>query len=158
MDKQLILDNIDRAIELVTSQPAHLFALDNFVKKEPCGTLFCTAGLIASQPEFREQGWCLRWEGSEWRPSLIPHVGGQDIRSTGSADASFGPKAWDNLFTAPDDSPFDRAFYAAAGIAVGWVGEPGENGIQDYVVLPVERHRELAVWRLCEQRKLVEAL
>jgi hypothetical protein len=50
-----IRDNLLRAIELVEGEPDRLFSLFDFERETTCGTLHCTLGLIASDPNFEEQ-------------------------------------------------------------------------------------------------------
>ena len=54
-DYALIKRNIQRAIELVTKQPESNFSLNSYKAERDCGTLFCTAGLLFEQREFRIQ-------------------------------------------------------------------------------------------------------
>lgn len=54
-----ILENLRKAYEIVAATPEETVCLDTYRRETPCGTLFCTAGLLAQDPFFKKQGFRL---------------------------------------------------------------------------------------------------
>ena len=108
MSKEIILSNLRLLRSAVEAQPEQLFDLARFKKEEPCGTLFCTAGLAASMPEFQAQGMhfesqahpLFRSSSARWRvkigESYLWDEGGDTSTST---DNLFGEESSNTLFT-----------------------------------------------------------
>lgn len=115
MNKELVLSNLRLLRNAVEKQPEQLFDLEQFKKEEPCGTLFCTAGLAASMPEFKAQG--MRFE-SEAHP-LVPsppwwrvkigdsYLWDDEYDTSTNADKLFGEDSSNTLFTERSEGACD---------------------------------------------------
>lgn len=93
MSKELILSNLKLLRDAVEAQPEQLFDLGRYKQEEPCGTLFCTAGLAATMPAFQKQGMRLVKDGLWWMVT----VDGNEIYDS-SADDIFGYDCFNVLF------------------------------------------------------------
>lgn len=85
-----IIQNLRLAIAIVESEPEALFDLGLFVCRTRCGTLHCTAGLLATHPHFQALGWHLDPE------SEVHSVDGGTSRHR--FDKDFGANAYSRLF------------------------------------------------------------
>jgi hypothetical protein len=146
MTKELILSNLRLLRSAVEAQPEKLFDLAQFKQEEPCGTLFCTAGLAATMPEFQKQGIRLVGEVSPYNNSTYwrVQINGEELwdgdEDGGPADALFGECSADNCFSERWGSEYDEA------ILGDW--EHAEDNITD---------KQLALSRLDAQIEFVEA-
>lgn len=138
MTKELILSNLRLLRSAVEAQPEKLFDLSNYKQESKCGTLFCTAGLAATMPEFQEQGMGFRpLPAAPWK--CIVTIGDEDIDDWGVAAPLFGDKAWDACFAGRADGLFDDEY-------------PGDLYGGSFVT-----DKQLALWRLDAQIEAVEA-
>ena len=111
MNKTKILDNLQRLRGLVEAFPEELINLDRFCITKDCGTLFCVAGLMATDPYFQRFGYKLN-RSSEYTNSpfyvyresnyIFDRINGIDV----SADI-FGVDAYDRLFDQRGNGEFD---------------------------------------------------
>lgn len=126
-----ILENLRKAYEIVAATPEETVCLDTFRRETPCGTLFCTAGLLAQDPFFKKQGF-----------RLVPAGKGHylDLDDDDLTDRLFGESAFGVLFEAYGDGDDDNEFLS-------------EESAGD------ERptHKELALLRLRKQIADVES-
>lgn len=120
MSKTKILENLKLLHSAVLSQPESHFGLAQFKQEEPCGTLFCTAGLAATMPEFQAQGVELvgtptpsLYGTKTWWQVLINGEPLWDVDEyIAPADDLFGDAAADNCFSERWESPYDEAVLA----------------------------------------------
>jgi hypothetical protein len=97
-----IIENLKKAIEVVEACPEAVLDLQHYKQETPCGTLFCTAGLLATTPFFMEQG--LQLVPIEDRDSAYnvtnPKICSDFVfgMSTAWANAMFGGGGFVNLF------------------------------------------------------------
>ncbi len=94
MGKLFILANIDEAIRLVTEQPEKMFDLSSFAQKTDCGTIYCTAGLLATSAHFRALGWRLQVA----EDGAIPCILGLPALCSAYLPEQFGPAAADLFY------------------------------------------------------------
>lgn len=126
--------NLIEAIRVVDAEPDNLVDLDTYERETPCGTLHCTAGLLAHQPYFQAQG--LR---------LLKEIPGRDHLTIHNPFPTFsnlfGILAWDRLFTPRSEGVWDeeliREFEA-----------PNED---DEPTQPAPTDKQLALARLRKQ-------
>ena len=125
-----ILENLRKAYEIVAATPEETVCLDTFRRETPCGTLFCTAGLLAQDPFFKKQGFRLRPADDSYYLNVDDE----------KADRLFGESAFGVLFEAYGDGDDDNEFLS-------------EDSAGD------ERptHKELALLRLRKQIADVES-
>ncbi len=97
-----IIENLDKAIEIMESLPTGLINLANFGSPE-CGTLACTAGHLARDEFFKQQGfsWIVKAFPCLNKRPLFTVQGGQDLNEM------FGQYAYKRLSTIRGESPFD---------------------------------------------------
>lgn len=125
-----ILENLRKAYEIVAATPEETVCLDTFRRETPCGTLFCTAGLLAQDPFFKKQGFRLLSADNSYYLNVDDE----------KADRLFGESAFDVLFETYGDGLDDNEFLS-------------EESAGD------ERptHKELALLRLRKQIADVES-
>ncbi len=92
MSRDTIRCNLIEAIRVVEAEP--VLHLDSFISEHACGTLYCTAGLLAIQPYFQRQG--LRFDGN-WAVTWYLDAP-RDL---------FGEDAFDRLFAASEMGVWD---------------------------------------------------
>jgi hypothetical protein len=99
-----ILNNLDIAIQAVTDQPEKLFDLASYICKTECGTLYCTAGVLAQHPHFQALGWTL----------ACGLVGIRSTQGTLSlqqgADSHLGEDAWNRLLAPRGEGVWDQIY------------------------------------------------
>jgi hypothetical protein len=102
-----VLKNLFTLLGAVQAQPEANFDLSSYARKEPCGTLFCTAGLAASLPHFQSQGMALiPWSTN----TFMVEINGLDIDvREADTDKMFGPDAWYSLFATYADGRRDES-------------------------------------------------
>lgn len=140
---QLIIDNLNLLIAAVEAQPEPLFSLRKYREEAPCGTLFCTAGLAATMPEFNAQGMCFGPSGLE---AVIPTINGVFLDSSRPSDPLFGENAWNNIFAGYNDGARDDI--------LGGVYAMRENGygeMETEWTSPLMADKDLALARLRKQ-------
>jgi hypothetical protein len=86
-----IKHNLELAIDYMEQQNATKFNLTQYVRVTDCGTLYCTAGLLATKPEFIQQGFCSDKSGEVEFDGNMLGIGP-------GADALFGESSFDRLF------------------------------------------------------------
>lgn len=84
------IDNLEALLTAVKAQPEHLFNLNYWRQEEPCGTLFCVAGLAASMPKFQALG-------LNWSKHGDPTFNGISMWNRGG-DVLFGDDSMNELF------------------------------------------------------------
>jgi hypothetical protein len=132
MNNDKIISNLFLLRDAVAKYEPKLFNLSSYKKVRECGTLYCTAGLAATLPAFKEQGMALQADGWDWS---IVRVNGHDIDDDGIADGLFGEDAWKTCFAPREEGKYDGNF-------------PGlyDDSVTD---------KELALWRLSRQISIV---
>mgnify|MGYP001576459888 CR=1 FL=1 len=90
MSRDTIRCNLIEAIRLVEAEP--VLELDQYLTETTCGTLYCTAGLLAQQPYFQRQGMRLS-QDEDWGGLSI----GTYFLTIGHREL-FGDDAFDRLF------------------------------------------------------------
>lgn len=113
MNNMTIIDNLMRIRKLVSDYPEENIYLDRFcVQKSDCGTLYCVAGLMASDPYFQNMGFHLRRENPESPTSPLfvfyksRFIFDMDNDVDVSADI-FGQGAYRRLFEQRGDGLYD---------------------------------------------------
>lgn len=103
----LIVMNLESLLEAVKEQPEELFNLNSYKREAECGTLFCTAGLAATMPEFQEQGYdfCVKYDSV-----FLVTVNGAEVTSSTVVDPAFGEQAFDQVFSMRGGSSFDEKY------------------------------------------------
>ncbi len=128
--KQFILNNINEALLAVHATPEQVINLSTY--RTSCGTHYCLAGILTETPHFQALGW-------DWSHLSLPAINGSDVdRGEEPADAHLGARAWNNLFASRGNGDLDFAIL---------------KGQQGFIT-----DKDLAICRLVEQRKLVEAM
>jgi hypothetical protein len=113
----MILKNLTKLRELVEATHEKQFNLATFRTDHPCGTVFCAAGIAASDPYFQAQGLTLQPTGYITQPyELCLH----DVGITASVPDNrtvvkglskmFGRDAWNRLFVEWPGGIFDDEF------------------------------------------------
>lgn len=141
MNRSIILNNLNEARAIVEAAPADSINLDDYRRETECGTLFCTAGLLASSPYFMALGMYLRpiakkrHDADPTNPRwTIERQGflGSDMDTW--LDPMFGPSAWGNLFT------------------------PANTGVSMHKMPPGSTHKDLALKRIDLQIAYIKEL
>lgn len=101
----LIAANLSVLLEAVKTQPENLFALSRYSQVKECGTLFCTAGLAATMPYFKEQGMELKQPYKN--DVTLVYINGIEVDDLDVADSLFGEDAWTRLFATYGHGDFD---------------------------------------------------
>jgi hypothetical protein len=130
MNNDKIISNLFLLRDAVAKYEPKLFDLSSYKKERECGTLYCTAGLAATLPVFKEQGMILQAAGFDC--SMV-RVNGHDIDDDGIADGLFGEDAWRTCFAPRGEGKYD----------------------DDFQGLYVDSDKELALWRLSQQISIV---
>lgn len=136
-----IKQNLEILLAAVEAQPETLFDLDAFRQDEPCGTLYCTAGLAATLPYFQ----CLGLKLDD--TCVWTEVTGKGVDVIdGGGDYLFGENSWYNLFTPPGEGRLD------ALVGYKYEGElVGKHSSGCGIYKPNMSDKELAIARLKEQ-------
>lgn len=119
MSKDTILSNLKLLHEAVSAFPEERLDLESFKREEPCGTLFCTAGLAASMPEFQAQGMHFEAEPHPLVPSSVwwrVKIGDsllwdEEADSSVAADELFGKDSANTLFAERGQGDCDDEFF-----------------------------------------------
>lgn len=102
-----IKENLIKAIEIVSAYDQNLFNLNTYRFIGDCGTILCSAGLLASHPFFNKQG-------LTFPPlALAPRkVGESSSMSKGDwTNEMFGTDAYDTLFEQSGFGSWDDQFF-----------------------------------------------
>lgn len=148
MNNEKIVKNLKLLREAVEAFPEERLDLGQFKKEEPCHTLFCTAGLAASMPEFQEQGLSFKLMEPNWWQVVVNGEPMWDVDEDaefdeyGPADALFGENAANNLFCERWDGARDSDLYET-------------GGEREYAYMS---DKALAIWRLDRQMEAVAAV
>lgn len=136
-----IVANLELLRAAVEAQPVGLFDLSFYKKEEPCGTLFCTAGLACSMPEFIAKGFgfITAWGHKE---AVFASVDSVEISGSDKTDPTFGKDSWSRLFEVRNDGEFDKEHPDFGDIS----DEFYEVGVD-----PSVTDKDLALWRLEQQ-------
>ena len=132
-----IVRNLEILKAAVEAQPEKLFDLRAFKREASCGTLFCTAGLAATMPEFIEQGLELAALGDGWWAVEVDGVG---IDESAKSHTIFGSNSFANLFDARDCGAMDDSH--PDSYTDGLYGTTIHSSVTD---------KQLAIWRLEQQ-------
>lgn len=149
-DKLVVL-NLERLIAAVEQHPEVEFNLDYFkvdtmdCNGNVCGTLFCTAGLATTLPEFKAAGFELVARPNHHYPSYSVQVNGDHIVASEDTDKTFGASAFRNLFAGRNDGDFDKDHGGAVSVASDDIFANNWK-IGEHVT-----DKELALWRLNKQ-------
>lgn len=132
-----ILNNLTILRDAVAAQPEDLFDLNSYKTEEPCGTLFCTAGLATTMPYFQDLGVSMR----QWSLNgFYVQVKGDDIDDTEETNKLFGENAFRHLFAGADNGAWDKA-----------LGYVETYGAESDAYVPQMSHKTLALARLDKQ-------
>lgn len=114
--QEKILDNLDRAIAIITEIPDDKLDLRQF--KTECGTIACTAGWLTSNPHFIQQGMGLAPTRSLYFRDVQPFdltLHGKTHTNMDWLDDLFGPDAFDHLFIERGDGEMDEDIFHDVG-------------------------------------------
>lgn len=94
------IENLEALLTAVQSHPEALFNLNYWRQEEPCGTLFCVAGLAATMPKFQALG-------LNWSKNGDPTFNGVNMWQ-GGGDELFGNDSMHELFATSGEGYIDR--------------------------------------------------
>lgn len=143
MKRNIILENLRLAREIISAAPEEQISLEFFKRTTPCGTLYCVAGWLSVSPEFSgimtlkpvQDPW-KNTSGSVLFQLIEVDSPFPPSRATSMSwlDNHFGPNAFVRLFEVYGEGFFDDLYPG--------VGDPGYKRPTD---------RQLALYRIDRQ-------
>lgn len=134
-----VIKNIEILRGMIEAYPEASFNLHTFKNEKKCGTLYCSVGLAACQPYFKEKGLALTVDGG-----LTIH--GQSIWSADSQDKLdeiFGEDSFEMLFSTRNDGKLDKDHPEARKEVYD-----EKYGCYDILIDSSISDKQLALWRI----------